>query len=205
MILDLILIVVIALFAFIGAKKGFIDTILRLTSKIASLLISLCFAKPFASILEKTSLYDFVFNITAKLDNINIALIANSDTLKATLTSWILIAFAFIILYIVCYLLMKILRKFASAITSLPVLKQMDSLAGFALGICESLVIIFILLGIMSLFDSMSFFTGFFTTMENSYITKYLYENNFIVNILFSVDAEAVIESADSVVSELSA
>ncbi|MFI3166243.1 MAG: CvpA family protein [Bacillota bacterium] len=203
MILDLILVAIIIIFAIIGAKKGFIDTILGFVNKIAALLIALIFAKPFASVLESTSLYDLASNITSKLDNINIALISNSTTLKETLNSWILIAFAFIILYIVSYLLIKILRKFADTLTSLPILKQVDSLAGFALGVCESLIVVFILLGIMSLFESMSFFTGFFETMESSYLTKYLYDNNFIVNILFSVDAETAIETAEAVVSEV--
>lgn len=203
MILDLILVAIIIIFAIIGAKKGFIDTILGFVNKIAALLIALIFAKPFASVLESTSLYDLASNITSKLDNINIALISNSTTLKETLNSWILIAFAFIILYIVSYLLIKILRKFADTLTSLPILKQVDSLAGFALGVCESLIVLFILLGIMSLFESMSIFTGFFETMESSYLTKYLYDNNFIVNILFSVDAETAIETAEAVVSEI--
>ncbi len=204
MILDLILVAIIIIFAIIGAKKGFVDTVLRLVNKIVALLIALIFAKPFASVLESTSLYDFASNITSKLDNISIALIANSETLKETLTSWILIAFSFILLYLVAYIAIKILRKFADALTSLPVLKQADSLAGFALGVCESLIIIFILLWIISLFESMSIFTGFFETMESSYLTKYLYENNFVVNALFSIDAESVIETAETVTSEIS-
>ncbi len=200
MILDLILIAIILIFAFIGAKKGFLDTVLRLVNKIVALIVAVMFAKPFAVFLANTPLADIAKSITSSLDNIYIAIISESLDLATVLQSWILIAFSFILLYILTYIVIKILRKFAEAITSLPVLKQINSLAGFAFGVCESLIIIFIIFAILPLFDSMSLFDTFFTQLNNSYLSQYLYNNNFLVNLLFSSDKTSVTDALTAVV-----
>lgn len=184
MILDLFVIGIVLLFAFLGAKRGFTHSVLSLLNKIVSLIVALIFAKPFASVLLETPLATLAENIVAPISTSDITLLADS-AISSTLQWWLLIAFSFIIIFIVAFFAFKLLQAFADAITSLPVLKQIDSLLGFILGVASCLLVIYILLGILSIFQDTTILTSTFEKINNSNITKFLYDNNLIVKVLF--------------------
>ncbi|MFI3167356.1 MAG: CvpA family protein [Bacillota bacterium] len=191
MIIDLILIAIVGLFGFLGAKRGFTNSILSFVNKIVSLVVALLLAKPFASILLQTPLATLAENIVSPLTEIAIL----SDTsITTSIQSWILIAFSFVIIYIVAFLAFKLLQALADSITSLPVLKQLDSLLGFCLGIASCMIAVFILLAILSIFQDTTLFAGLFDKIDNSYLTNFLYNNNLIMNILFSEELTVAVE-----------
>lgn len=66
-VLDVVIIALIAVFALIGFKKGFFKSVLALISTLATIIISILCASPFAKLLNK--IYDFTGFIADKLSD----------------------------------------------------------------------------------------------------------------------------------------
>ena len=103
------------------------------------------------------------------------------------LTSFLLTIVSFIIVFILFKILFVAVKYFVDAITSLPILKQMNKLLGFFMGILKALIFIYIMFSVLSLFQTLELFQPIFKGIEDSYLTKFMYNNNVILMLLSSL------------------
>ena len=102
---------------------------------------------------------------------------------KVTLISLNLISFigiyviSRIVLIVVCFILDKLML--------IPVLKQINEIAGLVLGVLQGLVRTYLVLAVITFLTSIFSMDMIVAFINNSLITKILYENNFIIYLLF--------------------
>jgi len=78
------------------------------------------------------------------------------------------------------------MRVILQGIARLPLFKQMDKLGGFAFGSLEGLFTIHVIFAVAMLFGASPQFNGFFEAVRGSMIARYFYENNVIINWMFT-------------------
>ena len=88
-------------------------------------------------------------------------------------------------IFLIVRIVLQLLTFVSDIITSLPIIKQFNEVGGLLYGIAKAILIIYVILAIL-------FFVIFATenaTISNaiadSFITKFLYEHNLLLNILF--------------------
>ena len=90
-----------------------------------------------------------------------------------------------IAIYIIARLLLLIVSIFAKGITKLPILKQIDKTGGVIYGILQGAVIVYILLGIVSLISVIWGSNPVVNAVSNSYFGAIIYNNNIILKLIF--------------------
>lgn len=90
-----------------------------------------------------------------------------------------------IIIYIISKILLKILTILIDVVSKLPVIKQCNELGGILYGILEALVIILIILTLIAVITPLIGNLGITNIIMQSYITKFIYSNNILLNIIF--------------------
>ena len=87
-------------------------------------------------------------------------------------------------LFIATRLVLWIISLFTSALTELPILKQIDKIGGIVYGVLESALIVFIVFAIISFISPMIENTGLVKTINKSPVGSVLYNNNPIMRII---------------------
>ena len=87
-----------------------------------------------------------------------------------------------IILYIGIRIIIIFLSFLSDTIAKIPIIKQFNEAGGIVYGLLKSIVIIYLLLTIIFIINSIKGSGPIGDAIENSYITKYLYNNNIIVS-----------------------
>lgn len=105
------------------------------------------------------------------------------ETAKTTTTTIINIGSG-IIVFIVARILLVIVSLFAKTITNLPIISQIDKIGGLAYGAIEGMLVIYIVLGLISLTSLIWANNVVVTAVTKSTIGSILYNNNIILNIL---------------------
>ena len=88
-------------------------------------------------------------------------------------------------IYIVARLLLFIISIFAKGITKLPILKQIDKTGGVIYGILQGALVIYILLGIVSLMSVIWGSNPIVNAVSQSYFGATIYNNNIILKLIF--------------------
>ncbi len=206
--MDLIIIAILVLSIIMGYKKGLINVVFNIFAFFIALIATIILYRPVANIIinnteiddkiksaiinntteEKQSeesssntgmqkyIEDAIKNTADEAKSQVIETVANTVSIRAVeiLTS--------IILFIVIRAVLIVLKVFTQAIANLPLIKQFNELGGVVYGIAKGLVIIYIILTIMYFVVSINGKGNIAEAINNSYITKILYNNNIIVN-----------------------
>ena len=90
----------------------------------------------------------------------------------------------FIIIFIAVRVILFALTFVADAITSLPILKQLDDVGGIIYGLVKALLIIYAVLAVVSVIVGFTANTTIADIISSSYVTRFFYDNNIILNIL---------------------
>lgn len=90
-----------------------------------------------------------------------------------------------IVLFVGIRIVLMVLKFLIEGITELPIIKQFNQVGGLAYGILKGLIIIYLLLTIMFLVISINGNGAIAEAINNSHITKFLYDNNIVVNYCF--------------------
>ena len=101
------------------------------------------------------------------------------------LTNNIVYALTFIGIFIVARILLIVIKFFAEALADLPLIKQFNYAGGIAYGILRGLFIVFLFFAIISLLASIANINGFLEIINSSIISKFAYNNNLLLKILF--------------------
>lgn len=214
-IVDLIIVLVLALFIFAGYKKGLTGSLIKLVSFVVAIALAFMLYKPIANIIkEKTSLAENIEQTiiqtfgkenvqeeNVKEDNIPTSILNNisseieNGTLEArneivqntakSMSITIINVASGIIVFLVARIVLFVISLFIKEITKLPIIKQVDKAGGIAYGILEGMIVIYIILGIISLLSfAWTDEVVIMQAIHESTIGEMLYNNNIILNIL---------------------
>ena len=206
-IVDLILIACFILFIFVGYKKGLAGSLIKLCSFVIALILALALYNPVANAVkdntqidenikstivetfgqqeqtqEENMPKDLVQNISSEIENATAEAVNNT---AQSISDTIINIGAGIVIFIVTRLLLIIVSIFAKQIVKLPIIGLVDKVGGIAYGAVEGIVIIYIVLGLISLSSLIWVDNAVVTAITNSGIGSFLYNNNIILKIFF--------------------
>lgn len=202
MILDLIVILVIALFTFIGYKQGLIKVAIKIASFFIAIIIALVLFKPVSTlVINNTTIDDKIENaIIEKItpegmkpedkvetQNLPSGIIKNTnDSIKniaETLTTKLIEICTILILYIVARIVLKFIAALATLIEKIPILKQFNKLGGTVYGLVKGVLIVYVVLAIIYLASPL-LKENTSKKIEEARLTKMMYNNNIITKIM---------------------
>ncbi len=209
-VIDIVVIAILVLNIIIGYKKGLINVVFNILAFFIAIIITFILYKPVSNfiinnteiddkikqtIIENSKKEDNSDNEKTESSNIiqkyvedsiknaeedakekTIELVANTISIRGVeiLTG--------ILLFIVTRLILIVLGFITKFVANLPLIKQFNEIGGVLYGLFKGLLIIYIILTIMFFVVSINQKGIISKTIENSYITKILYDNNIIVN-----------------------
>lgn len=199
--LDLIIISVIALFTFIGYKKGLIKVAFGLVSFILAIAISIVLYKPVSTfIIDYTTIDDTIestiverltaSNITKEETNNIISNYYNNFANNSTaviadgISKTIINIGCMIIVFIVSKIILLFFKFIGDLIAKIPLIKQVNNIGGFLYGLLKGFIIIYILLAIITILSPIMDMNNIINMINNSIIANIMYNNN-IIFILF--------------------
>ena len=210
-ILDVIIVAIVVLNIFICYKKGLVKLAVGLIAVLDAIILALILYKPVSNIIIKNTDIDekienaIINNFSADTNgNGEVRYVGILDYLEkyvddainktqneivyetaGTMAIKIVNTAVLLGIFLIVRIVLQLLTFVSDIITSLPIIKQFNEVGGVLYGIVKAILIIYVILAIL-------FFVIFATenaTISNaiadSFITKFLYEHNLLLNILF--------------------
>ncbi len=210
-ILDILVVAVILINVYLCYKKGLVNLAVGLIAVFVAIILSVILYKPVSNlIIENTELDENIKNyiiekFSAEVpENAEVKYVGPLNYLEKyvgdtvnktqneivydsadTLAIKIINVISLLGIFLVARIALFALTFVADAITSLPILKQLDDVGGIIYGIIKSLLIIYVILAIVFFINSIASNDAISNTISNSYITKFFYEHNLLLNLLF--------------------
>ena len=207
-IVDIILILVLGLNIFIGYKKGLINVIFSILAFLIAIVLTFILYKPISKIIIHNTQIDNVIRESIINNNsekedlkedtesnavkkyINSKAKETEENLKAKTIETIADAVSIkvieiitgIALFIIIRIILIFLKFLFEAISELPIIKQFNELGGVIYGLLKGLVLIYLVLTIIFIVTSIKGENIVIEKIDESYITKFLYENNVVVS-----------------------
>lgn len=210
MILDIVLIAIVLLGAFIGYKRGFVKVIVKLSTFVLAIIVAF---------LLKNSVSEFIgeslgFNntISSSIENklgdlsksekedANIPILEKTineisksaeEKKSEMITSWsnkiatfIVRGISFIAIFVVVSILMGIIGLILGTVVQLPVLNTLNGAIGAGIEVIIIMLWVLIILAIVSFISPLGALSVVTDYINDSCITKWLYENNIIISII---------------------
>ncbi len=211
-ILDFILLAILILSIFMGYKRGLINVVFNLCAFVVAFIITFILYIPITrlvinntqidenikstiienGIIENSSdenknegnglnVYIQKF-VTQTVTNASNETLENVAGLVAERIVSILVSIA---LFIAVRVLLILARALVEGISNLPIIKQFNELGGVIYGILRGAVVIYAILAILFFVISINNTGVISNAIETSILSKILYENNIILNIIF--------------------
>lgn len=210
-ILDIVLIAIIALNVFICYKKGLVKLAVGLIAVAAAIILALVFYKPVSNlIIENTEIDEniekaIINNFTSETQEgqeVRYVSVLDylqkyvDDAVNKTQTEIVtqtagmmavkIINVAVLIgIFLLVRVVLLLLTFISDIITSLPILKQFNEVGGVLYGAIKALLIIYIILTIVFFIMCYTSNSTIADAINSSYVTKFFYEHNLLLNILF--------------------
>ena len=210
-ILDIIIISIMALSIFLGYKKGLVKVAVKLCAFLIAVIVTLIFYKPVSNmIIDNTQLNEKIENIIIEngtkeleqsdeeeqkniLENMQ-EYVENSVTQTQNeivknaakeISVRLINILVIVALFIATRLLLILLVLISDLITSIPIIKQFNEIGGVLYGTIRGLALIYVILAIVFLITSMTSNNNIIETINSSYNTQFMYNNNILLNIIF--------------------
>lgn len=198
MILDLIIILIIALFTFIGYKQGLVKVAIKILSFFIALIIAVMLYKVIGNmIINNTSIDDkiestIIEKIGAQNYEDKLAMIPDSlieegentvNNISIDIAQKIIYTLTFILLFIISKLLLKFVTVLTDLITKLPIIKQFDKTGGIIYGFAKGFLIVTVIFAVISL-ASPTIGEEFILNINNSNIASVLYNHNLLLGLI---------------------
>lgn len=211
-VLDVVLLIIFLLSLFFGYRKGLIGVAFNLCAFLVALVVTWILYNPITNVvINNTEIDDSIRNaiiekgvietkedeekeeenminkyiqqyVTSPITNTTNDVV--EETARVVSEKVVAIGVA-IALFIVVRIALILLKFVAEAIAKLPIIKQFNKAGGLIYGAIRGMFIIYIFLAILFFIMSVNN-SGMIANMINSsLISKYLYENNLILNIIF--------------------
>ena len=199
-VIDIILVLIVALSAFLGYKKGLVELGAKLFAGIIAIVITLIIYKPVGNIVIKnTSIDEKIENtILEKTPNVideNSKISDNkyiqdaSDNAVSQVKEEVLPEQArniavnvvygatALILFIVSKIVLSIVISLANAVASLPILKQFNEVGGFLYGLVRGAIISLVLILVIGTIAKLNPNGSLSKNVESTYLLKEVYDN----------------------------
>ena len=209
-ILDVIIVAIIIGNVYLCYKKGLVNLAVGLIAVVAAIILSVILYKPVTNIIVENTEFDETIQNTivetftpegaeggqVKYVGIlsyletelgNAINQTQNDVVYETANAMavkIINLIVFIVIFTAVRVILFALTFVADAITSLPILKQLDDVGGILYGIVKALLIIYVALAIVSVIVSITANVNISDAITNSYVTKFFYEHNLLLDIL---------------------
>ena len=210
-IFDVIIVAIIALNVYVCYKKGLVNLAVGLIAVVAAIILSVIFYKPVSNlIMEKTDFDESIENVIienfapegaegAQVRYVGILSLLETEVGNAinqtknevvyetagAMSEKVINLIVFIVIFTSVRVILFALTFVADAITSLPILKQLDDVGGVLYGLLKALLIIYVVLAVVSLVVGFTANTTISEAISNSFITKFFYDNNIILKMIF--------------------
>ena len=209
-ILDLILVIIFAFSVFMGYKKGLIKVVYKLCAFILAFIITWMLYAPVSNfVINNTKLDENIKNaIIEKGVTTNTESSSNKEGLSSYVEEYIqntindaknnavkssadVIAektVAIIVavgLFIVVRIALILLKFVAEGIAELPIIKQCNILGGVIYGIMRGIFVIYLIFTICFIMISINNNEFLSNLINTSILSKFVYSNNIILNIIF--------------------
>ena len=199
-VIDIILVLIVALSAFLGYKKGLVELGAKLFAGIIAIVITLIIYKPVGNIVIKnTSIDEKIENtILEKTTNVidenskisdNKYIQDTSDNAVSQVKEEVLPEQArniavnvvygatALILFIVSKIVLSIVISLANAVASLPILKQFNEVGGLLYGLVRGAIISFVLILVIGTVAKLNPNGSLSKNVESTYLLKEVYDN----------------------------
>ena len=207
--IDIVVISILLLNIIMGYKKGLINVIFSICAFLIAIVITLVLYKPVSNIIiENTDIKQNIKtmiinnkkeeqtqekkqnNIYTYIENAaqNVAAEAKDkavETMAETIATKAIEIITCVILFILTRIILIVLKFLTKTIEHLPIIKQCNEIGGLIYGILKGLIIIYLILTVMFLVISIRENGTIANAIEQSYVTKFFYNNNIIVNYCF--------------------
>ena len=203
--MDVVIVAILLLNIIIGYKKGLVKAIVSIVAFLIAIIATLILYRPVSNfIINNTELDDKIKEVIINnndenteeeestsnkgIDILNqmqetadetkeyaIEVMADNIAIQAI---QILTA---IILFFAIRIIVALLKFLTDGLANLPLIKQFNQVGGILYGVIKGLIIVYLLLTILFFVISINGNGIISNAVDNSYITKFLYENNLIV------------------------
>lgn len=205
MVIDIIVLAYIAFSIFAGYKKGLIGILASFVGFVVALILAFALEPQVVNFLNNdTHVASTIENgirsgvsqaLQQKQDNLQgtnkfysgiINNFANetADEISYNITQFVLKGISFVGVYIIVIVIMYILESLLNFVFDLPILKSINKSGGIAVNIVMAIFKIWIVLAIISFLVPFGSMQQVVNAINQTYITKYLFNNNLIVSFL---------------------
>ena len=205
-ILENLITLLIVIYLLYGLVKGFRSGLLKLVLSLGSLIVTIIITRTFtpavASIVKdvtniESTLTEQIYNAfitTNTFDSFNLNLfnIQNTGELNETIKNTICSNYANIIinimsgvgLFIASIIVLKFVIKVLDIVDYIPMVGQLNKILGAVAGVAQSLIIIWIIMVIVRVFENMPQVQNVIRNIQKSPIAWSIYTNNVIYDFL---------------------
>ena len=190
-IIDLILIAIVLLSAFLGYKKGLVKLGAKLFAGIIAIVLTLILYRPVSgAIIKNTPIVEKIKNVVIE----NSTNFENQDKDKVStqitnqvkneilpaeaenIAKSIVYAVISIVLFLVVKIILSIVISLIDGMTKLPILKQFNEVGGLAYGLARGVIIVCVVILLMGVYAKVKPENNLNENIEKSNITKIIYE-----------------------------
>ena len=198
-VVDLIIIAIIALSAFLGYRKGFVTLAIKFFAFIIAIAITFIIYKPVSnvvinvtqidesienSILEKAN--EIMTNEENETSN-KMLEDAKTGILPQTareISVNIVTGGVVLILFIAVRIALKFVTALANIVAKLPIIKQFNEMGGLLYGVLRGVLVVYIAMLLIGVVGQINPQNSIHQNINESYVGKMMYENN-VLNIFF--------------------
>lgn len=190
-VIDIILVAIILLSAFLGYKKGLVKLGAKLFAGIIAIILTIIIYKPVSEmIINNTSIDEKIEdaiiqnttniieeneqiqnNITNQLENNILPEQAENIAKNAVY------AITAIVLFIVVKIILGIIISLMDFVANLPILKEFNEIGGIIYGVLRGLLIVCICILLIGVYSKINPESTLNNNIQNSHLTKIIYEN----------------------------
>lgn len=190
-IIDIILIAILLLSAFLGYKKGLVKLGAKLFAGIIAIIVTIIIYKPISGmIINNTSIDEKIENtIIQKATNI----IDENEQMQNTITEQVennmlpeqaeniaknvVYVVTALVLFVFVKIVLSIIISLMDFVANLPILKQFNEIGGIIYGIIRGALIACVCILLIGVYTKINPETTLDNKIENSILTKIIYEN----------------------------
>lgn len=198
-VVDLIIVAIIALSAFLGYRKGFVTLAIKLFAFIIAIAITFVIYKPVANV---------VINVTGIDESIENAILEKANDIMTNeenetsnkmleeaktgilpqtareIAVNIVTGGVVLILFIAVRIALKFVTALANIVAKLPIIKQFNEMGGLLYGVLRGVLVIYIAMLLIGVVGQINPQNSIHQNINESYVGKMMYENN-VLNIFF--------------------
>lgn len=190
-IIDIILIAIVLISAFLGYKKGLVKLGAKLFAGIIAIIVTIVIYKPVSGIIINNTTIDekienaIIQNATNFInenDKMQNGITENVEKnilpeQARNLSKNVVYVITALVLFVVVKIILSIVISLMDFVANLPILKQFNEMGGIIYGMVRGGLIVCICILLMGVYVKMNPESTLNINIQNSYITKIIYEN----------------------------